>query len=48
MEGNQRAMANKCKTMEQLILDWVEGEGHGMGKTFKDISGTTGKLGTFR
>ena len=48
MAGNQRAMANKRKTTQQLILDWGEGEGHGMGKTFKDLSGTTGKLGTFR
>lgn len=48
MKGNQRAVTNQCKTTQQLILDWVEGEGHGMGKTFKDISGTIGKLGTFR
>ena len=45
MKGNQRAVTNQCKTTQQLILDWVEGEGHGMGKTFKDISGTIGKLG---
>lgn len=48
MKGNQRAMTNKCKTKQQSILDWIEGEGHGMGTTFKDISGTIGKLGTFR